>query len=380
MIIRLPIEEDGQVLTTFAESFDTIFRDVESLAISLENNTNDGESLLKLIACISKIYQSAISTNLAPLVEPLETIQSCLKGFSTSNLFPPQFSQLLLMFMDRLQVMVHQAAESQSVDFTLIKVVQEAIVPVSRLAENHEQDSSIAKAMRLLMGEFVAADETMPDVELFFDQTYANDQPALRTPLVVRPHVFSTKSSVVRILAETIDNRHRYWVGRTEFILPMAIGMNAVADNSVDLLDLEAAVCLHDFSMVRLSDELLYAKSLEADQLSLMRSHPVLAYELIVALEYSDACARIVYQHHERPDGDGYPDGLRGDSICPGAKILAICDAFYAMTHARPQKEDRRGLLRAIAEINACRGTQFDPAWVDCFNVVVRTERLAGTW
>lgn len=122
------------------------------------------------------------------------------------------------------------------------------------------------------MGEFVVADETVPDVELFFDETYTNDQLAPRTPLVVRPHIFSAKSSVVRVLADTIDSRHRYWVGRTEFILPMAIGMDAVADNSVEILDLETAVCLHGFPMVRLSDESLYAKLLEVDQLYLLTS------------------------------------------------------------------------------------------------------------
>jgi HD-GYP domain-containing protein (c-di-GMP phosphodiesterase class II) len=99
---------------------------------------------------------------------------------------------------------------------------------------------------------------------------------------------------------------------------------------------------------------------------------------MALALPNLEECAKIVYQHHERVDGSGYPEKISGSSITDGAKILAICDAFHSMTHSTPNKPLRKSILRAVVEINACRDKQFDSYWVDKFNTVVRTQRLGG--
>jgi HD-GYP domain-containing protein (c-di-GMP phosphodiesterase class II) len=85
--------------------------------------------------------------------------------------------------------------------------------------------------------------------------------------------------------------------------------------------------------------------------------------------------ASAVRASHERWDGTGYPDGLAGEQIPVGARILAVADAFCAMTEDRPY-----GLARstedALAEMQACSGTQFDPAAVEAFLTVLRTGRV----
>jgi len=153
--------------------------------------------------------------------------------------------------------------------------------------------------------------------------------------------------------------------------------MNALTNNVIHIDQLEAAVYLHDFPMVRLSDEILYKKKLDKYEFEQIKEHTAQAYEMALAAKGLEACAQIVYQHHERPDGSGYPEGIEDAGICDGAKILSICDAFHAMTHNTPYKARHRSIIRAIAEINACRGTQFASPWVDRFNIIVRTQRLA---
>jgi HD-GYP domain-containing protein (c-di-GMP phosphodiesterase class II) len=81
--------------------------------------------------------------------------------------------------------------------------------------------------------------------------------------------------------------------------------------------------------------------------------------------------AEMVAQHHEMPDGQGYPLGDKVKQICDGAKILAIVDAFEAVMLKHINRGRNRSVLRAIAEINAC-DTQFSPEWIAPFNEVIR--------
>ena len=81
--------------------------------------------------------------------------------------------------------------------------------------------------------------------------------------------------------------------------------------------------------------------------------------------------AEMVRQHHEMPDGAGYPGGLQGGRICPGAKILAIADAFEAVMLKHSARGHNRSVLRAVAEVNAC-DNQFAPEWIEPFNSVIR--------
>ena len=79
----------------------------------------------------------------------------------------------------------------------------------------------------------------------------------------------------------------------------------------------------------------------------------------------------MILQHQEKLDGSGYPNKLPADMICDGARILAIVDAYYAMTNYRADREHKRSKLRAISEINACIGTQFCEEWVKVFNSIM---------
>jgi HD-GYP domain-containing protein (c-di-GMP phosphodiesterase class II) len=102
-----------------------------------------------------------------------------------------------------------------------------------------------------------------------------------------------------------------------------------------------------------------------------LQTHSGFGSGLLARMEGWQAAAEMVQQHHEMPDGAGYPNGVNGDKICAGAKIIAIVDAFEAVTLKHSTRGHKISVLRAIAEVNAC-DKQFAPEWISPFNTVVR--------
>ncbi|QDX80027.1 metal-dependent phosphohydrolase [Denitratisoma sp. DHT3] len=160
--------------------------------------------------------------------------------------------------------------------------------------------------------------------------------------------------------------------GRSERLLRLARDTNGDAGFPVNPVQLDAAVYMHDVGMMFLAESVwLKMGKLSAEDLKALRDHPHFGAGLLERMPPWTEAAIMVAQHHEMPDGAGYPAGLKGADIHPGAKILAIIDAFEAVTLKHRDRGKGRSLLRAIAEINAC-DKQFDPVWIGHFNNVIR--------
>jgi response regulator RpfG family c-di-GMP phosphodiesterase len=95
-----------------------------------------------------------------------------------------------------------------------------------------------------------------------------------------------------------------------------------------------------------------------------MQRHAEYGFEFLSSLEFLKGAAEIVYAHHERYDGAGYPRGLRGEEIPLGARIFTIIDSVDAMIYKRPYNTPVP-LDAAVAEVRRCAGTQFDPSLVE---------------
>lgn len=175
-----------------------------------------------------------------------------------------------------------------------------------------------------------------------------------------------------RSLALHLESRSPLFKGRTDRILRLALDTNAAAGSPLDAIQLEAAIYLHDVGMMFAPESvwLKTGKLTEEDKRQL-HEHPRQAAGLLQRMTGWSEASRMVQQHHEMPDGCGYPDGLKADAICPGAKILAIVDAFEAVTLKHSGRGQTRSLVRAIAEINAC-DNQFATEWIGPFNSVIR--------
>jgi response regulator RpfG family c-di-GMP phosphodiesterase len=134
-----------------------------------------------------------------------------------------------------------------------------------------------------------------------------------------------------------------------------------------DLTDLAHGVLLHDIGKIGIPDAILLKPGpLTKDEWTIMRTHPEIGKRLIENIPFLKGAVPIVYCHHERWDGNGYPAGLRGEEIPLGARIFAIVDAFDAMTFDRPYSR-AISFEAAKAEIVRCAGSHFDPAIVTSF-------------
>jgi putative nucleotidyltransferase with HDIG domain len=134
---------------------------------------------------------------------------------------------------------------------------------------------------------------------------------------------------------------------------------------------LDAAALLHDIGKLGIPDQLLHKPGpLTADEYAQVKQHAVIGADILSAMPFPGPLALIVRHHHENWDGTGYPDGLRGDAIPLGARVLAIVDCYDALTSDRPY---RRSLSheRATAMILERRGTMYEPEIADAFLRIV---------
>jgi HD-GYP domain-containing protein (c-di-GMP phosphodiesterase class II) len=127
---------------------------------------------------------------------------------------------------------------------------------------------------------------------------------------------------------------------------------------------------LHDIGKVAIPRNILLKPStLTEDEVTIMRLHPEVGRDLLAEFDGLDAEAAIVYAHHERFDGTGYPRRLTGKEIPKGARIFSIVDTFDAITSDRPYR-NALSTAKARDAINEGRGTQFDPQIVDRFGEI----------
>jgi putative nucleotidyltransferase with HDIG domain len=177
-------------------------------------------------------------------------------------------------------------------------------------------------------------------------------------------------------LAEAVDLRDPYTAGHSRRV---AIYSRQLAKNlglsRHDVEQIEHAALLHDIGKVGVPDSVLFKNgSLDEEERALIRRHPVIGAGLIEGIPTMCEIRPCILHHHERVDGKGYPDGLIGDQIPLGARIIAVADTFDAITTDRPY---RRGLTSEQAVIELLRGAdrQFDVRCVVAFvNLVQRGE------
>jgi diguanylate cyclase (GGDEF)-like protein/putative nucleotidyltransferase with HDIG domain len=179
------------------------------------------------------------------------------------------------------------------------------------------------------------------------------------------------QGDVIAALAEALLERDRYTGEHSESVVDLvesvARGL-ALSGGEVD--QIKAAALLHDIGKVAIPDDVLNKPGpLDDDQWKVMREHPVIGERILRAIPGMGPIARIVRHEHERFDGGGYPDGISGEQIPIGARIILACDAYHAMTSDRPY---RKGMSHAdaVRELAEHAGTQFDPSV---------TELLIGT-
>jgi diguanylate cyclase (GGDEF)-like protein/putative nucleotidyltransferase with HDIG domain len=172
---------------------------------------------------------------------------------------------------------------------------------------------------------------------------------------------------MVNSLAETVDAKDSYTMQHSKNVSEMAGNIARAAGFSEEAVrKIEAAGILHDIGKIGVPDNILNKPGrLTNDEMLIIRNHPVTSSHIIESTSLKDL-AQIIRAHHERWDGMGYPDGLKGNEIPVESRILALADTFDAMTTDRPYRKGC-SIDEAVAEVKKCAGSQFDPEFAQTF-------------
>jgi putative nucleotidyltransferase with HDIG domain len=177
--------------------------------------------------------------------------------------------------------------------------------------------------------------------------------------------------ATVRALSNAVEARDAYTGKHAERVTAYALELaRALGIELSDNAEIEFGFLLHDIGKVAIPDAILFKPgALTDEEQALMRQHPLIGAHIVRGIDFLGAATDVVRHHHERWDGNGYPDGLAGEQIPLAARVFAVADVLDALTTKRPY---RRASSFAVARetITEEAGAQFDPRVVEAFNSI----------
>ncbi|CAM3951825.1 HD domain-containing phosphohydrolase [Alicyclobacillus pomorum] len=181
----------------------------------------------------------------------------------------------------------------------------------------------------------------------------------------------------IKVFLAILNSKDRYTYAHTERDVVYAVALaKRIGLQEESIRYLRFGAFLHDIGKVEVPIEVLTKRRpLTREEWKIMKSHVELGENMAKSIPSLAPCLPIIRHHHERFDGTGYPDGLKGEEIPLEARILTIADSFDAMTTSRPYQR-KRTMEEAFEELRACAGRQFDPDLVEPFIEVVRETGL----
>lgn len=187
----------------------------------------------------------------------------------------------------------------------------------------------------------------------------------------------STFLRTLESLATALEARDEYTRGHSQRVCELSLMIGEKMGLGIEALEeLRVGTILHDIGKIGVPDAILNKRArLTDDEFMVMRQHPVIGYEICKPLMLSEGVLMIIRNHHEKLDGTGYPDGLKGGELPLSLRIVCVADAFDAMSSRRPY----RGVMDPMnvqAELSKGAGTQFDPVVVEALRDLLPTERM----
>lgn len=174
--------------------------------------------------------------------------------------------------------------------------------------------------------------------------------------------------NIIRMLANTIEAKDGYTGKHVERVAQYALALAKKAQVPEEMLrTIEMGALLHDIGKIGVPESILCKPSaLNEEEFNVIKTHPTMGVEICHPLRFLKEMLKVIRYHHERYDGEGYPEGLKGEAIPLEARIVAIADAYDALTSDRSY---RKGMLKkkAIAVLKEGRGTQWDAKLIDHF-------------
>jgi len=180
------------------------------------------------------------------------------------------------------------------------------------------------------------------------------------------------KVKVMRDLAAAVDAKNLFTRGHTDEVTHYAVALaKALKLSNTDIESIHLASILHDIGTVSIPDEILNKPGpLTDEERKIIQGHPHLAEMILQKAKHLESIIPAILYHHERYDGKGYPDGIKGEKIPLMARILSIVEAYQAMCSDRPYRQ-RRSKEDAVKELRENAGKQFDPELVKVFIEII---------
>jgi len=218
----------------------------------------------------------------------------------------------------------------------------------------------------------ILKEEELKFLELFSIQIGIGIENAMLFEKIQNSYVNAIKS-----LINTLEARDRYTKGHSEEVVYYSILIGRkLGFNEEQIKILKNAAYLHDLGKVGIKDHILLKPSrLREDEFELIKQHPLITFKIIEPLNLREEEIEACLYHHERIDGSGYPYGLIGEKIPIYAKIIAVADAYSAMTSERPYRK-KMSKEEAIEELKRYAGKHFDSDIVDLFIEIINSEEV----
>ena len=195
--------------------------------------------------------------------------------------------------------------------------------------------------------------------------------------MFIAPFTVDDLHEVVDALAAAVDAKDSYTCGHSERVaeISLAIAKEMKLSHEEQYL-IHIGAHLHDVGKIGIPDAVISKPGrLTNEEFTLVKEHPIIGYHIVSKVKILQTVSLIVRHHHERIDGGGYPDGLAGETIPLGARIVAVADAFDAMTTTRTYKASM-SIPEALQELINCSGTQFDRDVVEVFVKIMKKGNL----
>ena len=175
-----------------------------------------------------------------------------------------------------------------------------------------------------------------------------------------------TMGATINTISRIIEIRDPYTAGHQNKVSQLSVAIAQEMKLSEDKIEgIRIAALVHDIGKINIPAEILSKPSkLNEMEFSLIKNHPKVGYDILRKIDFSWPVAKVVLQHHEKIDGSGYPQGLKGEKILLEAKIIGVADVVEAMSSHRPYRPSL-GIDKALEEISQNRGIFYDPEVVD---------------
>jgi len=245
---------------------------------------------------------------------------------------------------------------------------------------NYKSNNSPSGSPRTLETEALTAEGKLVPVEVLISSTIeASERIFIASVRDISERVEAAKAlaksnrsirqsllSTIDVLTRTIEQRDPYTAGHQRRVADLSVAIaKELGLGDEDVLGIQMGALIHDIGKIHIPGEILTRPGRFSEaEFNLMKTHTTAGYDIIKGVELPWPIADMAYQHHEHLDGSGYPQGLKGDEIGLGARIIAVADIVEAITAHRPYRP-ALGLDRALEEIRKFRGSKLDPDCVD---------------